>query len=194
MANLADSKMVIPGIGHVFFADVDTEAMNLDNFKFGDVSTYGDWTWLGDTSSENLISFESDGGEVTYKRTWDRTQVRATRTPDEISATINSVNITRETFELAWPGGDYDDLTKSYKVRTTGGTSEKALMVVMEDGTAIAAFRLPKTDIKGSFPSLDLEEFMEIPLNVAVLTSTADPSLLWEIFEARDYVGEAPAG
>lgn len=189
MATLADSRFIIPGIGHVFYGPVDTPALDLDAFVFGDETTYGEWTWLGDTSSENLIEFETDGGDITYKRTWDRTKVRAVREDETINATINSVNITRDTFELAFKGGTYNEATKSYTVKTTGGSAQNALMVVMEDGGDAAGFRFPNTDIKGSFPSLDLEEFMEIPLSVAILGSIADPGDLWEIFEPRPYAG-----
>lgn len=192
MATLADSKLVIPGKGHVFYAPVGTEAPVLDNFVFGDETTYGDFVWLGDTSSENTIEFETDGGDVTYKRSWDRTQIRAVREDETINATVNSLNISQETFELAFKGGTYDPATKSYKVRGGGGSAQHALLVVIEDGSDISGFRFPNTDIKGSFPSLDIEEFMEIPLGVAILTDV--DMTLWEIFEPRPYVAAVPAG
>ena len=81
MANLGNSKIQIAGRGHVYYAAPDTEAPNLDGYIFGDGTTLegSGWTWLGDTSSENLIEFESDGGDTSTKRTWDRQGVRSPR-------------------------------------------------------------------------------------------------------------------
>ena len=78
MASLADSKIQIAGIGHVYTAAPDTAAPDLYNYKFGDGTTLeaSGWTWLGDTSSENLVEVESDGGDFTAKRTWDRQSAR----------------------------------------------------------------------------------------------------------------------
>lgn len=194
MADLetASDKLMIPGIGHVFYADVDTAALNVTQFKFGTESTYGEWTWLGDTSSENLIEFESDGGDVTYKRTWDRLKTGVVREDETITATINSVSIAREVFELAFPGGEYDEATQSYSV-ASGGSSQKALMVVMEDGQNVAAFRFPNTDIKGSLPTLDLEEYMELPLSAAILGSPTTQKFV-QIFEPRTYAAASGGG
>lgn len=192
MADMQDVRLHIPGKGHVFYNDVDADEMVLDNFRFGVPSTYGTWTWMGDTSSENLVEFEADGGEVTYKRTWDRLQVKAVREDETFSGTINSVNISRETFELGFAGGEYVEASKKYKVKSTGFAAQKGLMIVTEDATDIAGLRLPNVDVKGSFPVFDLEEFMEIPLNLAVLSSAIDQTL-YEVFEPRPYVA-APAG
>lgn len=187
MATMQDVRLHIPGKGHVFYADTDAAEMTLDNFRFGDPSTYGDWTWLGDTSSENLVEFEADGGDVTYKRTWDRTQVRAVREDETFTGTVNSVNISRETFELGFAGGEYVEASKKYKIKTTGFAAQKALLIVTEDANDIAGLRLPNVEVKGSFPVFDIEEFMEIPLNLAVLSSSVDQTL-FEIFEPRPYV------
>lgn len=191
MASTDTVKLHIAGIGHVFYADVDSAAMPVENFKFLDETTYGDWTWLGDTSSENLVEFEVDGGDTTYKRTWDRLKTGVVREDETVSATINSVNVSAEAFNLGFSDHVYDAATKSYTVNSASGSSEKALMIVMEDGKNLAGLRLPNTDIKGSFPTFDLEEYTEIPLSVAVLSSPTNGAL-WQWFEPREYV--APVG
>lgn len=186
MATLADVQLHIPGKGHLFYANTDADEFVLDNFKFGDPATYGTWTWLGDVSSENLIEFESDGGDVTYKRTWDRTQVKPVYDDETFTGTINSVNIAQETFNLAFAGGEYVAASKKYKVKTTRFAAKKALLLVTEDGEDIAGLRLPNVEVKGSFPTFDIEEFQEIPLNLAILGSVVDQTL-FEIFEPRPY-------
>lgn len=187
MATAETVKLHIAGIGHVFYADIDTPALDVTAFKFLDESTYGTWTWLGDTSSENMVEFETDGGDITYKRTWDRLKTGAVREDETISATINSVNASAETFNLGFAGHTYDEVTQSYTVAGNSSSSAKALLIVTEDGAQNAALYLPNTDIKGSFPTFDLEEYMEIPLSVAILSSPSTGNL-WQWFEPRPYV------
>ena len=197
MPSLAEAAkgLIIPGIGHVFVNDVDAAEFNLANFKFGDESTYGTWKWIGDTSSENLIEFEADGGEVTMKRTWDRISVRVVRAPEDLSCTINAVALTGDLLKLAYPGGTLSPDGRKYTVNSGAGTSQRALLVVMEDGSYVSGFKFYNTDIKGSFPSLDLEEFMEIPLSTSILTSPSSAAL-WDILLPVEYAGPAtaPAG
>ena len=191
MATTTDVKLHIAGRGHVFYADVDTPAMNIDSFIFNTPSTYGSWTWLGDSSAENLIEFEVDGGEPTTKRTWDRENVRSIRDNETIKVTLNSVNVSRDTFQLGFSGHQYSASTKSYRVGTGTGSTQKALLVVMVDGIDRAAMRLPNVDLKGAFPKFSLEEFTEFPLSGTVLGSptemTTTGPLAWEWFEPRAY-------
>lgn len=171
MASLTDVKLQIAGFGYVFEAPVDTEPFDLSTFQFGDEDTYGTWTWIGDTSSDNMIEFSSEGGESESKRTWARLDVRALTSPESISATINSVNLHNETFRLAFPNARTNG--NRTDIGSTGGASTRALMVVMQDPDtgSYSALWFPHVTIKGSFPSLSLEEFTEIPLSVNVLAS-----------------------
>ena len=186
MATFEDTHLHIPARGHIFHNEIDAEAFSIDNFKFGDASTYGTWTWLGDHSIENLPSFETEGGEVTFKHTWDRPNQRATRTPKSITATFNSVNIGRETMELGFPGGEYDLTTNSYGVPSAEVTGKRSLLVVTEDGTDISAVQFYNTEVSGSFPLYDAEEFLEVPLNVTILNSAVH-NMPWRIFFPRPY-------
>ena len=71
MATTSDVKLQIAGIGHVYRAPVGTAPFSLDGYQFNGGAAQGDWSWIGDTSSENMIEFEVDGGDITQKRTWD---------------------------------------------------------------------------------------------------------------------------
>ena len=171
MAALSDVKLQIAGFGYVFEAPVDTEPFDLSQFEFGQASTYGEWNWIGDTSSDNMIEFSSEGGESESKRTWARLDVRTLTSPEAISATINSVNLHNETFKLAFPNARTNG--NRTDIGSTGGASSRALMIVSQDPDtgSYSALWFPNTSIKGSFPSLSLEEFTEIPLTVNVLSS-----------------------
>ena len=193
MATLDDVHLHIPARGHIFHNDVDAEAFDLTKFNFADPATWGDWTWLGDHSIENLPEFETDGGDVTFKHTWDRPNQRTTREPKSITATFNSVNIGRETMELGFPGGTYDVTTDSFGVPAAEITGKRSILVVTEDGTDISGMQLYNTEISGSFPVYDAEEFLEIPLNVTVLTSQRH-NQPWRIFFPRPYSAGSTSG
>ena len=192
MATAETVKLHIAGIGHVFFNDVDAEPIDPTQFKFLDEATYGTWTWLGDTSSENLIEFEADGGDTTYKRTWDRLRTSVTREAETISMTINSVNASAETFNLGFADHVYDEAADSFEVTGSGKSSSKAIQVVTEDGNNVASLYLPNVDVTGSFPSFNLEEYMEFPLGGAILNSPTTGAL-WKWFAPRPFVAAPEA-
>lgn len=186
MATAETVKLHIAGIGHVFFNDVDAEPIDPTQFKFLDESTYGTSTWLGDTSSENLIEFEADGGDTTYKRTWDRLRTGVVRESETIAMTINSVNASRETFNLGFADHVYDEASGSFEVSGSGKSTSKSIQVITEDGSNIASLYLPNVDVTGSFPSFNLEEYMEFPLSGALLNSPTNGTL-WRWFEPRPH-------
>lgn len=192
MATAETVKLHIAGIGHVFYNNVDADPIDPTGFKFLDEATYGGWTWLGDTSSENLIEFEADGGDTTYKRTWDRLRTSVTREAETISMTINSVNASAETFNLGFADHVYDAAADSFEVTGSGKSSSKAIQVVTEDGKNIASLYLPNVDVTGSFPSFNLEEYMEFPLGGAILNSPTTGAL-WRWFAPRPFVAAPEA-
>ena len=210
MATLSDTKLQIAGIGHVYTAPVDTAPIDYSKFTFNPTSTLagvtattgpyagykaGSWTWLGDTSAENLIEFETEGGEAEQKHTWDRPSVKTIYSPETMSGTINALNVSAETYKLAFAGGVDDRARKKYTVMGKKQAVKKALMIVCEDGSDVMGFRFPHSDITGQFPGFDVEQFMEIPLNVQVLTSNVNGAR-YDILDVREYAGPAvePAG
>lgn len=188
MATLSTAKLHIAGKGHVFTAPVDTSPMTLDGFDFVTAAngSTGGWEWLGDTSAESMVEFNSEGGDTTSKRTWDRENVRVVREGETISATINSVNVGEETFKVAF-GGAQVGSDGSIKVGTNVRAKDRAIMIVMEDDSGVAGMYLPNTSLRGRFPSFSTEEFTTIPIDVTVLgsqTQSAGESgpLAWQWF------------
>lgn len=170
VTGIEDSKLQIAGIGHVYQADVDTKAMDLSGYAFDNGKAQGDWHWIGDTSAENLIEVSADGGDTTSKRTWDRLNVRVVREGESITLTVNSVNVSADTFNLGWTGVTTDS-SGMIKIGSNATAVPKALFIVIEDEEGTGGIYFPNTSIKGSFPTLDLENFTEIPLTCSVLGS-----------------------
>ena len=191
MATFEDVTLHIPARGHIFHNDVDADAFNFTTFNFNDPATWGTWTWLGDHSIENLPEFETEGGGATFKHTWDRPNQRATREAKSITATLNSVNINRETMELGFPGGTFDVGTDSYGVPSAEVTGKRSILIATEDGSDVSGIQFYNTEIAGSFPLYNNEEFLEIPLSLTILNSPTLNSP-WRIFFPRPYA--APAG
>lgn len=184
MANIIeDSKLFFTGFTHVFVAEPNTEAFDLTKFKFGTPSTYGTWTWIGDTDEEEPFSVESDGGEIEYLRTADRVKARSKRSDVTVTGTIKALSIDRTVFELAFAGGTYDPVKKSYKVKAKTIDANKAILAVFEDGKNVAAIRLPNTNVAGKYPEFGIEKFATTELNLGILPGS--DATLAEFFEPR---------
>lgn len=170
VTGIKDSVLQIANIAHVYQADVDAKAMDIDNYDFKNGAPVEDWHWIGDISAENVLEVSSDGGDVSFKRTHDRVQVRAIHEDETITLTINSLNISEDTFNLGWTGVT-TDASGMIKIGTNASAVPKALYIVIEDEEGTSGFYFPNTSIKGSFPTFDLENFTEIPLSCSVLGS-----------------------
>lgn len=170
----ADQSLQIAGIAHLFYGDVDAKEMDVSKFIFTKPSTYGDWAWLGDISSENVIEADTDGGEKTSKRTHDRTNVRTATSAKTTTLTINSVAINADSLRLGYDA-ELDSGRGMYLVPEGSPASKKSLMIVIEDETAAGGLRsgfyFPSTSITGEFPKLNIEEFTELPLSVVLQPS-----------------------
>lgn len=171
MTSLAEGVLQIAGTGHVYYAEPDTPVPSLRGYRFGDGTTMeGDgWYWMGDTSSENLVEFENDGGDVTTKDTWDRKAVRSSREEVKNSMTINAVNINRELIELAFPGSVYHEESESISINLSGSI-EKAILIVIEDGDLVSAMEFRRVTIAGNMPALNKEEFTEVKISGTLLS------------------------
>lgn len=170
VTGIQDSVLQIAGIAHVYQADVDTKAMDIDDYNFKNGAPVGEWHWIGDVSAENVLEVSSDGGDVSFKRTHDRFKVRTIHEDENITLTINALNISAETFNLGWTGVTTDS-SGMIKIGTNASAVPKAIFIVIEDEEGTGGIYFPNTSIKGSFPTLDLENFTEIPLTCSVLGS-----------------------
>lgn len=173
MASVDESQRTIQiaGTGHVYIAESDTPLPDLGAYTFGDGTTLETkgWYWLGDTSSENVVNFESDGGDTTTLATWDRPNVDSTRDAVTTKVSINSVAMTGQTVEVAFPGSVQDPATGGYDLQI-GGTVEKSVLILVEDAQGVSGIQLRRVSLGGTLPTLDREKFTEIPISGTLLT------------------------
>lgn len=193
MANLGNSKIQIAGRGHVYYGVNDTDAPNLDGFTFGDGTTLesAGWTWLGDTSSENLIEFDSDGGDTSTKRTWDRQGVRSTREDVTNKVTINAVNLGEDVMKVAFPGSTYDPVKRAWDIELDA-SSERAILVVVEDGQLVSGYLFRRVSLAGAMPSLSLDNFTEVKISGTLLSPSSGRTRV-QMLEPRIVTGVGTA-
>ena len=193
MANLGNSKIQIAGKGHVYIGNVDTVAPNLWGYTFGDGTTLetAGWTWLGDTSSENLIEVETDGGDTSTKRTWDRQGVRSTREDVTNKVTINAVNLGEDVMRVAFPGSTYDAEKGGWDVELDN-SSERAVLIVIEDGLLVSGMLFRRVSLAGNLPSLSLDNFSEVKISGTLLSPPSGKTRV-QMLEPRTVTGVGTA-
>ena len=193
MANLGNSKIQIAGKGHVYIGNVDTVAPNLWGYTFGDGTTLetAGWTWLGDTSSENLIEVETDGGDTSTKRTWDRQGVRSTREDVTNKVTINAVNLGEDVMRVAFPGSTYDAEKGGWDVELDN-SSERAVLIVIEDGLLVSGMLFRRVSLAGNLPSLSLDNFSEVKISGTLLSPPSGKTRV-QMLEPRTVTGVGAA-
>ena len=195
MANTAnaDKEIQIAGMGHVYVGDVDTAAPDLWAYEFGDGTTLEaqGWKWIGDTSSENLIEFETDGGDASTKDTWDRKNARSTRASKTTNVTINSVSFSDDTIQTAFPGSTYVEETDGYDLVLSGST-DRAILIVIVEGQLVSGILLRKVNLSGDMPTLDKENFTEVKMKGVLLTPPSGKTSV-HYLRAREVTGKAIA-
>lgn len=170
----ADSTaLVIPGNGTVFVAPANTVAPTtpLTGFSLTGTPPTG-WTSLGHTSKDDTVAFNTDGGDATTLNTWLQDGVRTIYAATDWSLTIAGLQVDKPTLDLAFNGGF--DTDGGYIVPGTNTGQGKALFVLCQDGTGKLGFYIPNTSTKlGDAPSIDTENFFELPLSASILAAAA---------------------
>ena len=169
-------SIIVPGRGWVFTAAPDTEAFDIAGLDIRDEQTFAGWDWLGYTSKENTVALTKEGGEATTRDTWEEDGVRSEKSPTIWGVTVNALSVTRETLQLAFPDGEWDDATQRMRVFDGSQTVNRAVLIVMRDSeNGLAAFQFPNgaTGI-GEAPAITPDGFFEIQLSVTAQSSPAN--------------------
>lgn len=176
--------LFIPGHGTVFRAPANTPmpAAGPTAFTLGSTVPTG-WTSLGHTSTENMISFTTDGGDATVLNTWLQDAVRTIYAATNWSLGINALQMDKPTLDLAFNGAvDAED--GGYIIPAANGGLENALFVLAKDTTASLGFYIPNTSTKlGDSPVFDTENFTELPLLSSI--QAADPDVIPPLADGR---------
>lgn len=165
---LRDSATLVIGAGNYFLAPVDTAApANL-------AAISGPWTNIGHTSIEDIMAFESDGGEPTILGTLQNAQLRTS-----YSKRTESWNIILQQFDAASLKlyfGSNATVTVDGKwlhVPDNPAPTTSAFLAVFVDGATIFAIYAAKADIlRGDDLELpDTESLAGLPIRVTPVKS-----------------------
>lgn len=172
------TTLVIPGHGTVFHAPKNTlpPANPLTAFSLSANSVPNDenpavnWLNLGHTSKQNTIAFTKEGGERESIDTFLADAVRESVSSTSWGVNIAALQFDADNLDMAF-NGDFDAATGGYTVATPAPV-EAALFLYFQDTTGALGFWLPNTTIAlGDAPSVDTAQFLEMPLDVSILSA-----------------------
>lgn len=141
----------------------------------------GAWTNVGHTSRGDLPEFGFDGGDTEVKGTWQNESLREIVTdPIADYLTLMLHQFDTESFELYY-GKNASTTAGVFGV--AGGTPapiEKALLIVIVDGTHKVAFYSPKASVRRDDSiSLAVDEFATLPVRATFLKYGAENKFDW---------------
>ncbi|GAB2698363.1 phage tail tube protein [Thalassiella azotivora] len=169
---LNSAQVILPGRGTAFTAAPDTAPFDKATVDPASAATYTGWDCIGHTSRDNTVSLSKEGGEATNRGSWWDPNLRATRDPNVWGFTMNSLQVDELTLGLAFPGGEIRD--GGFWVPSATGSVERAVYILMADGSARAGLYFPRVDISiGDAPEIATDSFFEIQLSGSLLSATA---------------------
>ena len=169
---LIDTATLVPDSGNFFLAVVGSALpANL-------AAPAAPWGNIGHTSVENMLGFESEGGETTILSTLQNKALRTKRAnvTDTLSLTLQQFD--RASLKLYFgdnaSDGDYVTGTTGRKWLRISGTptpTTTALLIVFVDGENLFALHIPKCEIlRGDAPDFgDGENLAGLPLKITPL-------------------------
>jgi hypothetical protein len=140
------------------------------------------WSMLGHTSREDLPEFGFDGGDTETRGTWQNSAVKQVIT----NVTVDSVTFKLHQFDeqglaLYYGGANASATIGEFAVAdaATAGV-EKAILIVIEDGTARIAFHAQRCSIlRDDSVSIAVDEFSSLPLKATFLKNGTANLFSW---------------
>ena len=174
-----DAAVLTAATGYVYVGAVDNVAPDPTEIGAGlDLTDTAGWTatgWtdLGHTSRGDLPEFGSDGGDAEVKGTWQNEKLRnvVSEAPvDYVTVVLNQFD--EEALELYY-GVNTSATAGIFGVANDSSDPiEKALFMVIEDGTTQLGFWAPKASItRDDSISLAVDEFSALPIRATFLSS-----------------------
>lgn len=172
-----DNAVLTAGAGWVFLADVNTASPTDDQVDppagaFVPSAIPVAWVPVGHTSRDDLPEFGSDGGDSEVRGSWQNASLRQVITETAVDfVTINLLQFDNDTLELYY--GQANPLVngeRRFRVNATGGTVEKALLIVIVDGPVSVGLYAPKVSFtREDAISLAVDDFGALPVRATFL-------------------------
>ena len=134
---------LLPGTGY-FYTAPDKTPPPANPLEPGDT-----WTDVGNTPVENILTFDSEGGEETILATLQNARHRVARTDLIESFALALHDFTRESYELYY-GTNLDDTSEAGWIGPNGAApvaAKRAFLGVLIDGDSYFPIYVPSSEI-----------------------------------------------
>jgi len=168
---LNDDATLIPDTGNYFTAEVGTA------FPEDLTSIPSPWTPIGHTSLEDVLGFESEGGDSTVIATLQNKTLRTKRTPRTDSMNVTLQQFDREALKLYFGSNAVDvEDGKLIGVPQNPTPTTVAFLAVFYDGENAFAVYAPKAEIfrAEDIDITDTETLANLPLKVTPLITAGN--------------------
>jgi hypothetical protein len=181
-----DSAVFTAAVGYVYVANASTDAPAPDALATLNLLSPSGWTgatgWadIGHTSRNDLPQFGFEGGDTEIRGSWQKKKLREVTTNDPIdSLTVQLLQFDDESLGLYY-GPNASVTPGIFGVSGTAPAVEKALLVVIEDGTERLGFWVPKASIKRDDAiQLPIDDFAAMPIKATFLDDGTNNLFEW---------------
>jgi hypothetical protein len=180
-----DDAVLTAAVGYVYTGAIGTAPptpASLKTLNLTDPSTWTGatgWTSVGHTSRGTLPEFGFDGGDTEIKGSWQKKKLREISTEDPIDfVTVLLHQFDEQALELYY-GPNASSTTGVFGVKT-GQTNEKALLVVIEDGTLRLGHHAHKASVKRDDSiELPIDDLAALPVRFTYLDHLSEVPFSW---------------
>jgi hypothetical protein len=138
------------------------------------------WTYLGNTTLDNIISLTSEGGETTTLGSLQNPNLRQSVSPRTESFSIGLLDWTTDSIKLYYGANAVVAADGAIEIPSEPQPTEGAFLVVLEDGENVAGFYAAKSSIfrAEDIAVADTNSLASLPIRVTSLNATGAPSAL----------------
>ena len=183
---LNDNAVLTAAVGYVYTASVGTVAPTPTALKTLNLETTSGWTpatWklLGHTSRNDMPEFGFDGGDSEVKGTWQRKKLREVTTEEPVDYLTLFLNQFDDDALGLYYGTNAVSTKGLFSVSGAGNAVvEKALFVVIEDGSFRIGFHASKASIKRDDAiQLPVDDLASLPIKATFLQHSTNPLFTW---------------
>lgn len=174
---LNDSAVLTAAVGHVFTAPAGTAAPTPETLATLNLATPSSWAgstgWdsVGHTSRGDMPEFGFEGGDSEVKGSWQKKKLREVMSEEPVDyLTMFLQQFDEESFNLYY-GVNASETPGVFGVSASGNKqSEKAFLIVIEDGDVRLGFHVTKASVKRDDGiQLPVDDFASLPIRATFL-------------------------
>jgi hypothetical protein len=181
---LIDTSTVIPGVGHFLIA-----ALGATDPTWGDIEAFAaditdvptGFEHFGHTDIDEVVAFDSEGGETEVKGSWQNPSLREVLTDAAVDYLVfRSLQVRdNDALTLFYGGGDVS-VANQFGLPDNPAPQERYLVLVMMDAYGPIALRVPKASLRreGAM-QVDRTDFIKMPIRATYLQASGKRRAYW---------------